>query len=417
MADVWSARAALRTQGMSSSIIREILKFTQKPEVISFAGGLPAAEYFPVERFNEACQRVLADQAYLALQYGLTEGYFPLRELIAERLRSEAIPLTAENVLITSGSQQALSLLGALLINPGDKVLIEEPTYLGALQAFSMYQAQYVSVEGDDHGIRAEEVPAALRCGPKFMYILPNFQNPAGVTISAERREMLVRLAAETGVPIVEDDPYGALRFEGKHLDSLSAVDAARRGASSVDGGNVVYLGTFSKTLAPGLRIAWAAGPREVIAQMAQIKQSVDLHTSTFAQMVIYEVAKDGFIDLHIQTLRTVYRKRRDVMLAALDRYAPPGVEWTQPEGGLFLWVRLPQGLSEKAVFDEAVKRNVAFVPGGAFYTIPNPPPSARLNFSCMPEPQIEEGIRRLCDTIGAMCSDRRPEPSPSAGD
>jgi 2-aminoadipate transaminase len=382
---------------MTSSIIRELLKFTQKPEVISFAGGLPAAEYFPVERFKEACEYVLTNQAHLALQYSPTEGYMPLREMIAERLRRYNICANVNNVLITSGSQQALSFIGMLLINPGDHILVEQPTYLGALQAFNAYQVCYIGVPSDDHGIVTEHVPEMLRHGPKFMYIVPNFQNPAGTTLSAERRVELIQIAQEHGVPIVEDDPYGALRFEGEHQKPLVVVDSELAGGNGgYYTGNIIYLSTFSKTLAPGLRIAWIVAPPDVISRLVQIKQGADLHSATFNQMVIYEVAKDGFIDEHIKELREVYRKRRNVMLGAMDRYMPPEVEWTHPEGGLFLWAHFPDSVDIQALFDEAVRRDVAFVPGYAFYTTPNPPPTARLNFSCMNEDQI---MRRISDS------------------
>jgi 2-aminoadipate transaminase len=404
MNPLWESRFALRARGVTSSMIRELLKFTQRPEVISFAGGLPAAEYFPVERFQEACRCVLANQAHLALQYGPTEGYIPLREMIVERLCRYDICASIDNVLITSGSQQALSLIGMLLINPGDSVLVEQPTYLGALQAFTVFQASYIGVPTDHDGICISEVPAALRYGPKFMYILPNFQNPAGVTLSAERRTELVRLSQLHGVPIVEDDPYGALRFEGEHLTPLVVTDAEM---AATDGpcytGNVIYLSTFSKTLAPGLRIAWIVAAPNVISKLVQLKQTADLHTSTFNQMVIYEAARDGFIDEHVNTLRTVYRKRRDAMLAALDRYMPPEVSWTHPSGGLFLWVHFPKSVNVQTLFEEAIKRDVAFVPGNSFFTIPNPPPTARLNFSCMDEDRIFEGIRRLSEAIGVI--------------
>jgi len=401
METLWESRFALRTRRMTSSIIRELLKLTQRPEVISFAGGLPAAEYFPVERFQDACQRVLATQAHQALQYGPTEGYLPLREMIAERLSRDNICVDVDNVLITAGSQQALSLIGALLINPGDHVLVEQPTYLGALQAFATYQAEYVGVPTDDDGLCVDQLPAALRHGPKFMYILPNFQNPAGVTLSAERRRALIRLAQQQGVPIVEDDPYGQLRFEGEFLSPLVAVDAELAGNNGhCYTGNVIYLSTFSKTLAPGLRTAWVVAAPSVIQKLVQLKQGADLHTSTFTQMIIYEVARDGFIDEHVRLLRQVYRQRRDVMLAALDRTMPPGVRWTHPDGGLFLWMHLPPEIKIRELFEEALRRDVAFVPGDAFFTIPDPPPTARLNFSCMPEDAIEEGIRRLSEAV-----------------
>jgi 2-aminoadipate transaminase len=414
MSTLWESRYALRTHGLTSSVIRELLKFTQKPEVISFAGGLPAAEYFPVERFQEACQRVLAEQAHVALQYSPTEGYLPLREMIAERLRRNNICANASNVLITSGSQQALSFIGTLLINPGDHILVEQPTYLGALQAFAAYQACYVGVPSDENGIITAQVPTTLRHGPKFMYIVPNFQNPAGTTLSAERRVDLIKTAHEHGVPIVEDDPYGALRFEGEHQKPLVVVDSElSSGNGSYYTGNIIYLSTFSKTLAPGLRVAWIVAPPEVISKLVQIKQGADLHTSTFNQMVIHEVAKDGFIDAHVKKLCEVYRKRRDVMLGALDRYMPPEVEWTQPQGGLFLWAHFPQNVDIRVLFDEAMRRNVAFVPGHAFYTIPNPPPTARLNFSNMNENLIVEGIKRLSEAVRDSLHEASPITTP----
>jgi 2-aminoadipate transaminase len=344
---------------------------------------------------------VLSQGAHQALQYSPTEGYAPLREFIAERLNRYNICADLSNVMITSGSQQALSLIGALFINPGDNVLVEQPTYLGALQAFKTFQARYIPVLDDDDGIIVDQVPAALRHGPKFMYILPNFQNPGGITLSMERRRDLVRIAQEQGVPIVEDDPYGALRFEGEHLPPLVVIDAELAGNNGdCYTGNVIYLSTFSKTLAPGLRTAWVVAPPEVISKLVQLKQGADLHTSTFNQMVIYEVAKDGFIDEHVRRLREVYRKRRDTMLGALDRFMPERVKWTQPQGGLFLWVHFPPQIVIGDLFDAAIKRNVAFVPGDAFYTVPNPPPKARINFSCMDEERIVEGVKRLGEAV-----------------
>jgi 2-aminoadipate transaminase len=415
MTTPWQKRFARHARSTQSSTIRELLKLTQRPEVISFAGGLPAPELFPAEELRAACDRVLTENPSAALQYSPTEGYPPLRELIVERMASYGICATVDNILITSGSQQALNLLGALFINPGDHILVEEPTYLGALQAFNAFQAQYAGVPSDADGIIADEVPTALRHGPKFMYVLPNFQNPAGVTISGERRAALVRIAHEHGIPIVEDDPYGELRFEGEHIPPVLAYDAelAADDVGCYDG-NVIYLSTFSKTLAPGLRTAWVTAPPKVINKLVQLKQGADLHTSTFTQMVIYEVARDGFIDQHVATLRQVYRKRRDTMLAAMDRFMPPEASWTQPQGGLFLWLKLPDEISSRALFETAVKRDVAFVPGEAFYTTPNPPPRARLNFSMMDEARIVEGIKRLSDAVQELLIGTR---SPVAGD
>jgi len=398
MSTPWTYRFAQRTKAMKSSVIRELLKLTQRPEVISFAGGLPAPELFPVKRFREACQRVLAEKCTCALQYGTSEGYTPLREMIAENMARYGIVAVAENVLITSGSQQALDLIGKLLINPGDRVLVEAPTYLGALQAFDAYGAEYVSVPVDDDGLKTERLEEALRSGPKFMYILPNFQNPAGVTLSEGRRHHLVLLAERYGIPIIEDDPYGQLRYEGEHLPPLIVVD--RENQRRDDGyqmGNVIYLSTFSKTLAPGLRLGWIVAPTEVITKLVQLKQGADLHTSTFAQVVAYEVARDGFLDEHVRKIRLVYRGRRDAMLAALEEFCPPQVTWTHPAGGLFLWVTLPEDIECNALFADALRQNVAFVPGDSFYAAGNEGGRhMRLNFSNAPPEQIREGIRRL---------------------
>ena len=339
MSTAWTSRYAQRTKNVKSSAIRELLKLTQQPEVISFAGGLPAPDVFPIQRFQEACAKVLSMRGKEALQYGASEGYEPLREMIARHTSRYGIKAGPENVLITSGSQQALDLIGKLLINPGDRVLVEAPTYLGALQAFNVYGAEYVSVPSDDDGIQTEHLEGPLRSGPKFMYILPNFQNPGGTTLSEGRREELVLLADRFGIPIVEDDPYGQLRYEGEHLTPLVVLDRVNlRRDNGYSIGNVIYLSTCSKTLAPGLRLGWIVAPADVISKMIQLKQGADLHTSTFTQMVAYEVAHDNFMDEHIKMIRRVYGERRDAMLAALEEFFPPEVTWTRPAGGLFLW-------------------------------------------------------------------------------
>ena len=399
MSTAWTSRYAQRTRGVKSSAIRELLKLTQRPEVISFAGGLPAPDVFPTERFQEACSKVLRNHGKEALQYGASEGYEPLRAMIARHTSRYGIKAGPENVLITSGSQQALDLIGKLLINPGDRVLVEAPTYLGALQAFNVYGADYVSVPSDEDGIRTELLEAPLRSGPKFMYILPNFQNPGGTTLSEGRREQLVLLADRFGIPIVEDDPYGQLRYEGEHLTPLVVLDRVNlRRDNGYSIGNVIYLSTFSKTLAPGLRLGWIVAPADVISKMVQLKQGADLHTSTFTQIVAYEVAHDNFMDEHIKMIRRVYGERRDAMLAALDEFFPPEVSWTRPKGGLFLWVTLPEGTDCQKLFEAAIKENVAFVPGDSFYANNGGEGRRhfRLNFSYVPPEQIREGIRRL---------------------
>lgn len=416
MSTAWTSRYAQRTRNVRSSAIRELLKITQNPQIISFAGGLPAPDVFPVERFREACCKVLDENARLALQYGATEGYEPLREMIARHTSRYGIKAKPEHVLITSGSQQALDLIGKLLINSGDRVLVEAPTYLGALQAFSVYGAEYVSVASDQDGLRTDLLEVPLRSGPKFMYVLPNFQNPGGTTLSEGRRHELVLLAERYGIPIIEDDPYGQLRYEGEHLTPLVVLDRENirrdRGYSM---GNVIYLSTFSKTLSPGLRLGWIVAPPEVITKLVQLKQGADLHTSTFSQMVAHEVARDGYLDEHIKLIRRVYGERRKVMLEALAEFCPPEVSWTRPLGGLFLWVTLPVGMDSHRLFDAALKENVAFVAGDSFYA-PNGYAHEglrhlRLNFSNAQPEQIREGIRRLAMAIKNQMAEVQPEP------
>jgi 2-aminoadipate transaminase len=398
MAAPWAHRYAQRTKTAKSSIIRELLKLTQRPEVISFAGGLPAPEIFPVERFREACQQVLTTNPSIALQYGPTEGYRPLRELIVAHMARYGILATVDNILITSGSQQALDLIAKLLINRGDRILVESPTYLGALQAFDLMGAEYVTVPTDDDGLQTSEMERALRSGPKFMYILPNFQNPGGTTLSRPRRDELVLLSDKYGIPIIEDDPYGQLRYEGEHIPPLVVLD--RTNLLRDNGyllGNVIYLSTFSKVLAPGLRLGWIVAPPDVITHLVQLKQSTDLHTSSFTQMVAYEVARDGFMEEHVKLIRKVYKERRDAMLEALHDYFPPEVSWTHPHGGLFLWVTLPPGIDTMKLLDTALRQDVAFVPGEPFFPSGQETGShMRLNFSNARPEQIREGIRRL---------------------
>ena len=405
MGTPWPQRFADRTTAVKSSAIRELLKLTQRQEVISFAGGLPAPDVFPVARFQDACRLVLEAHGAEALQYSTTEGYLPLRETIAGNLQRYGILATPDNVLLTSGSQQALDLVAKLLINRGDRVLTEAPTYLGALQAFNVFGAAYETVPVDDDGIRTDLLEEALRTGPKFMYILPNSQNPSGVTLSLQRREELVYLSDKYGIPIVEDDPYGQLRYEGQHLPPLVVLDRENlRRDEGYTLGNVIYLSTFSKTLAPGLRLGWIVAPVEVIAKLVQLKQGADLHTSTFVQMVAYEVARDGFLDEHVKLIRQVYGERRDVMLAAMEETFPQEVTWTRPHGGLFLWVTMPEGIDCNELLREAIRENVAFVPGDCFYTGgADGHRNMRLNFSNATPDQIREGVRRLAKAVKAQ--------------
>lgn len=393
----WENRYAQRTQRMGSSAIRELLKLTEQPDLISFAGGLPAPDVFPVEAFQAACTRVLQQQGALALQYGTTEGYLPLREMIARHTARFGIDVTTDNIMITSGSQQALDLLGRIFINRGDRILVESPTYLGAIQAWNAYGAEFVTVPMDKHGMNTDALEEALRSGPKFIYVLPNFQNPTGVTLTLERRKRVIELADRYGVPIIEDDPYGQLRYEGQHLPSIVTLDSQFRDNCNICyRGNVIYLSTFSKTLAPGLRLAWVIAPPEVIRKLVQAKQGADLHTSTFNQVVAFEVARHNFLDEHIKLIRRVYRERRDLMLASMDRYFPPEVDWTHPEGGLFLWASLPEYLDSAEVLKTAIEKKVAFVPGAPFYSTGGGHNTMRINFSNATPEQIQLGVSRL---------------------
>jgi 2-aminoadipate transaminase len=407
MTTPWNHRYAQRMQNMGSSLLRELLKITQDSDIISFAGGLPAPEVFPVEAFKEAICKVMQEEGQRALQYSASEGYYPLRQWIVEYMAAYGIEAKVENILITSGSQQALDLVGKVMINPGDLILTELPTYLGALQAWRAYQAEFTSIPVDDNGIRTDLLEEALCSGPKFMYILPNFQNPAGVTLSLERRKFLVDIADVYGIPIIEDDPYGELRYEGHDITPLVVLDSQKqaRQADYSNGqgfmrGNVIYISTFSKTLAPGLRLAWIVAPADVINHCVIAKQGMDLHSSTLVQMTAYELIKDGFLRDHVKHIREVYGHRRDVMLDALERYFPEGATWTKPKGGLFLWVTLPEEVDTLALMPRAVENKVAYVPGSAFYADNGLPNTFRLNFSNAKPEQIEIGIKRLGEVL-----------------
>ena len=392
----WDYRYSQRTQRMKGSAIRELLKITEQPDIISFGGGLPAPDVFPVKEFQRACNYVLEHEGAIALQYGSTEGYTPLREMIARHTKNLGISVNLENILITTGSQQALDLLGKIFINRGDRILVESPTYLGALQAWNAYGAEYVTVPIDEHGMITDALEDALRIGPKFIYALPNFQNPTGSTLSLERRRELVRLADQYGVPIIEDDPYGQLRYEGEDLPPIELIDTESRVENGSYTGNVIYLSTFSKILAPGLRLAWVIAPQTVISKLTLAKQGTDLHTSTFNQVVAHEVSQHGFLDKHIKVIQDTYRERRNVMLEALEEQMPEGVHWTHPEGGLFLWATLPEKLNSTELMADAIAEKVAFVPGESFHPNGGGTNTMRLNFSCMKPDKINEGIARL---------------------
>jgi len=399
MATSWEYRYAQRTKGMQSSVVREILKVTSQPDVISFAGGMPAPELFPIREIEEACVKVLREHGSSALQYSITEGYVPLREFIVEKISRYGIKADVDNVLITTGSQQGMDLVAKVLVDPGDVIIVEAPTFVGALQSWRAYQASFAGVPLDDDGMRVDLLEEKMvETHPKFMYILPNFQNPGGVTLTRERRERVVGLAHQYGVPVLEDDPYGELRFEGDHIEPLVVISASRNGLDP-DGyfkGDVIYMSTFSKTVAPGLRMGWVVAPVEVIKRLVQAKQGVDLHTSTFDQMMVYEVVSDGFLDEHVKEIRKMYRQRRDAMLAAMEQHFPSEATWTHPKGGLFLWVTLPEGVDCLDLIQEAVDNKVAFVPGTAFYANGSGHDALRLTFATCSVDMIDEGIKRL---------------------
>jgi 2-aminoadipate transaminase len=394
----WEQRYAHRMSNIKASFIRELLKVTQQPDVITFGGGFPASELFPIEKVRAACEKVLKENGQKALQYTTTEGYPPLRQWLADRLAQYGINVGADNVLITSGSQQALDFIGRVLLDEGDRILIESPTYLGALQAWNAYGAKYETVNTDDNGIVPEDFEVKIGTNVKFAYILPNFQNPMGVTLPLERRQKLVKIAAERGVPIIEDDPYGQLRFEGEPVKPLCVLDGELRknDGDKTFNGNVVYTSTFSKTLAPGLRMGWVVGHPDLIRKMVLAKQGTDLQCSTFDQYITYELVTEGFLDEHINLIRRVYKERRDAMIEAFEEFMPDGTTWTVPQGGLFLWLRLPEGCDALELFPLAIEEKVAYVPGIPFYPNGGPRNTMRLNFSAAAPERIREGVHRL---------------------
>jgi 2-aminoadipate transaminase len=389
----WEEVLASRTSRMKSSVIRELLKFTMLPDVISFAGGLPAPDIFPVRAFQDACKWVLDHDAELALQYGPTEGLPELKDWIVDAMHRYELPAGRRNVLFTNGSQQALDLLGRVFIDEGDTIITGRPTYLGAIQAWNVYGPRYVTVPLDQDGMRMDELEKALAANPgaKFIYVLPNFHNPAGTTLPLERRYRLVELAAQHGAFIIEDDPYGELRFEGEDITPICALHKE----------NTIYLSTFSKTLAPSLRLGWIVAPEAVINRLVQAKQGADLHTSTLIQYIAYDICQRGLIRAHVRKVRQVYKERRDVMLKAMEEHFPPGVTWTHPKGGLFLWVQMPDCIDAEKLLAVAVEEKVAFVPGHAFYPGGSDGHCCmRLNFSYSQPEVIQEGISRLARAI-----------------
>ena len=388
---------ASRMQDLRASDIREILKVTQQPDVISFAGGLPASELLPAVEMAEMARDLLLDDGVRALQYAPTEGLGPLREAIANRLRRRwDLQRSADEVLVVSGSQQALDLTGKVFLDEGDAVLCESPTYLGAIGAFRAYRPRFVEVPTDDGGMVPTELEQRLGSldRVKLIYVVPDFQNPSGRRWSIERRRKLAELAGRFGVPVIEDAPYAELCYDGEPLPPIASMDET---------GIVVYLGTFSKILAPGLRLGWVAADKTILHRYVLAKQGADLHTSSLVQLLAARFMLDHDIEVHIAHLREVYRARRDAMLAALEEHFPPDVGFTRPAGGLFLWVELPEEMDARRLLEHALDERVAFVPGECFFPGGGHKNTLRLNFSAMPEDRITEGVSRLGRVLSSV--------------
>ncbi|HEY0064197.1 MAG TPA: PLP-dependent aminotransferase family protein [Telluria sp.] len=385
-------RFSERAQQLQSSFIREILKITQRPEIISFAGGLPSPATFPVEHMKAAFDKVLSTNGKVALQYGPTDGYPLLREWIANSLSTATCKILPEQVLMTSGSQQALDLLGKVLIDEGSRVLVETPSYLGALQAFSVYRPEFKSVATDEHGLVPSSIDAVAE-GARMLYALPNFQNPTGRSLSIERRQELVETCARHGIPLIEDDPYGALSYKGEPYPKMLNMNP--------DG--VIYMGSFSKVLTPGIRLGYVVAPLPLVRRLELAKQAADLHTAQLTQMVVYEVVKDGFLEQHIPTIRALYANQCQVMLDAMAETFPAGVTWTKPEGGMFIWVTLPKQIDAMQLLDQAIAAKVAFVPGAPFYANEAETNTLRLSFVTVPPERIREGVAILAKLIAAQ--------------
>ena len=383
-----SFQLAHRTERMNPSVIREILKITEQPGIISLAGGLPSPDTFPVQAMRDASERVLRDAPHEALQYAASEDFGPLREWVAAELASQGLTADASQVLITTGSQQGLDLVGKILIDAGSRVAVESPTYLGALQAFTPYEPEFAAVPCDDDGPLPDGLTSAQ--GARFLYALPNFQNPSGRCISEARRAAVVAAAQAIQLPIVEDNPYGDLWFDQPPPRPLASRWS--------DG--VVYLGSFSKVLAPGLRLDYVVAPKPLLPKLLQAKQAADLHTSGFNQRLAYAVIRNGFLREHVSTIRARYKAQRDAMRAALEAHMPPGCHWRVPSGGMFFWVELPADMDATALLPKAVARGMAYVPGAAFYAANPRHNTLRLSFVTVSPERITQGIRALAETL-----------------
>lgn len=385
---------AKRMSYIKASEIREILKVTEQEDVISFAGGLPAPELFPIKEINEINQIVLKEAGTKALQYTTTEGYAPLREWISKRMNERlGTSFDKDNILITHGSQQGLDLSGKVFLDEGDIVLCESPTYLAAISAFKAYGCSFIEIPTDRYGMNMDVLEDVLRKTKniKLIYVIPTFQNPTGKTWNLERRKRLADLSAQYSVAVVEDNPYGELRFEGESLPSVKAFDKA---------GNILCTGSFSKIFCPGFRIGWIAGDKEIIRKYVLVKQGTDLQCNTIAQMTIAEYLKRYDIDKHIKKIVEVYRKRRDIAVRSIECYFPKNIKFTHPEGGLFTWIELPEGVSARNILEKCLEKKIAFVPGGSFFPNENKENTFRINYSNMPEDRIEKGLQILGEVI-----------------
>jgi 2-aminoadipate transaminase len=382
---------------MNRSAIRDLLKITRQPDIISFGGGLPAPDTFPVKELEEIACQLLREKGAVALQYGPTEGETTLREEIAKWMAREKATVKPENILVTSGSQQGLDVIAKIFLDPKDIAIVELPSYMGGLQAFSAYRAKMVGVPQDNDGMRMDLLEKALaklarrNRKPKFIYVVPDFQNPSGVTMTLKRRKSLLKLARKYEVPIIEDSPYRDLRFIGNSVPMIFSLDKENY---------VIALGTFSKLLCPGLRLAWITAPVEWMERMVIAKQSMDLSSPVFTQLMVAEYIKRGLLPKQVERICRLYARKRGVMINALRRYMPKGVKWTEPEGGLFLWVKLPKKMSANELFPKAIENKVAYVIGSAFHCNGKGQNTMRLNFSYPSELQIEEGIKRLANMV-----------------
>ncbi len=383
---------ARRTERMQVNAIREILKVASQPGMISLAGGIPAPESFPLELIAELNARVLATYATDALQYGLTEGFPPLRHALADRLATKGIPVGMEDILVTSGSQGILDAVGKTLISPGDPVAVESPTYLGALQAFAPYEPRYLALTCDDEGLIPESLEAVLgRRSVKFVYLVPNFQNPTGRTLSMSRRRTVARILQRYNALLVEDDPYGDLRYEGEPLPALKTLAPE----------HVIYIGTLSKVFAPGLRLGYCAAPAAIRDWLVLVKQGVDLHTGTYAQALAAEYIAGGYLDRHLPRIIELYRPRKNAILDALRHAFPADFNWSRPEGGMFVWVEGPEGMDMRALYNRAVENGVAYVPGQFFFVDPaKGRHTLRLNFTMADGPTLKRAIELLAHVM-----------------